>query len=1234
MLSCCVHIDSMTDKKNTKQNIQSETDSGQTRFPVVGIGASAGGIKALEDLFDSLPADTDMGFVVIQHLARDHESLLSDILSRHTEMSVHQANNNILMGRNSVYVIPPGYDMALLGGRLQLMQQTSSRSLSRPINFFFKSLAQDLGDQAIGIILSGTGSDGSRGLLEIKNAGGVTIAQRPDSAEYADMPQSAVSTGCVDWILEVSEMGPRLTTINDGRYQLVENNNLGSASETRDYLQKIFVLLRTQSGHDFSQYKEGSLVRRVERRMLIHQIDHIAHYVRFLQQNSDEIENLFMDLLIGVTSFFRDPESYDVLKNKVFEPLLTHRSGNKPLRIWVAGCATGEEAYSVAMLVIEQMEKSSWQGKVQIFATDINRDAVLFARRGLYSRDAVEGVGEERLLRFFTQDREGFRINKNLRDILVFAEQSVIKDPPFSNLDLITCRNLLIYMGQELHQLLLPLFYHAMAPDGFLFLGNSENIGTFGEYFKAVHQKERIFQRQGNIARQLPIGISSRLITGAKDAISFKEKRQKLKQPADKYTFQLLIEKKLLAEYSPATVLINERRDLLYSHGPITDFLRLPTGEARYNILSLVHPEIRLELGKALSTCFTSNQPVHKSGLTYKIDGKSRVLDLHIDPVSKRQEDRLLLVVFIIRECPDEMLATRRDSNSHEGRERKILKLDQELKNSHERIFSLMEEAAVADFESRSIQEELQSSNQELQSINEELETSREELQSTTEELVTVNQELELRVDELSKINNDMANLLAATEIGTIFLDNDLIIKRFTPAAARVINLIEGDVGRPLTDLYIELEYDTLATDALSVLDTLNPLEKEVHTVHGNRWYWVRLMPYRTTLGEVRGVVISFIDITRLRQAEEELRCSQSELEQIFNTAADGMRVVLLDQSVLRVNDTFVRLTGKSRKECMARKCRDVFPGPLCNSGQCTLVRILNGEDVINEEIVKVRPDGRKITLAVSARPFVDNEGNIIGIIEDFRDISAVKESEEQFSAIFNGTQDAILWANVATGKIIRSNKAAEKLLGWTQEELIAMHQTRIHPPENEKKYQKMFKEHIQKGGVLREKLDLYTSIGEIVPTEVSTSVHEIGNLQVIQGVFRNLSTEKKLQKKLDWHKKMETRYLDIVDSLILTINRDESVIQINRYACEIIGFSEEEILGCNWFESCLPQSNREKVRLVFRKIMRGEMEQVIRYKNTVQTSGGKEVMISWYNNLLTDDDGKIIGVLSTGNVI
>ena len=1224
----------MTDDTISKKRTPSESRDAPATFPIVGIGASAGGLKALEELFNALPGNTGMGFVVIQHLARDHKSILPEILARHTKMKVRQAKNNMKVKPNSVSVLPPGYDMAILNGRLQLIEIISPHGQDRPVSYFLKSLAQDAGNHAICVMLSGTGSDGSKELREIKSVGGLIIAQRPDSAEYDDMPKNAINTGFVDLILTPLEMGDYLAKIGAGLYRITQTDNYNIASETADYLQKIFLLIRARTGHDFSGYKEGTVTRRVERRMSVHQINRIAHYVRFLQQHEEEVDVLFQDLLIGVTSFFRNHESFVALRKYALTPLITNRPNSKPLRIWVVGCSSGEEAYSIAMLISELMDQSGWQGKVQIFATDIDRESIRFARRGLYSANTVDTVSKKRKLRYFKQKRSGFKVRKILRDMVIFAEQDVVKDPPFSNLDLISCRNLLIYMGPELHQMMFPIFYHALAANGFLLLGNSENIGIFGEYFKAVHQKERLFQQQGCLPRRSCNRLPHRIIPRTASGTGFINQRQTRMDASGKLSVQRLTEKKLLSDFTPATALINKNRDVLYCHGAIADFLRLPAGETRYDILSLAQPEIRLELGKAIRASFAEGQPVKKTGITCKVNDIIKLIDLWVMPVGERQDDQMSLVVFTVVECPEKILPARIGAEDFEKREQPTEEMEKELRHCRDRIFSLTEEAAVADFESRSIQEELQSSNQELLSINEELETSREELQSTTEELITVNQELELRVEELSKVSNDMINLLAATNIGTIFLDTDLVIQRFTPAVGRIINLIESDVGRPLTDLHINLDYDSLADDALSVLDTLCPVEKEIPILEYNRWYLVRFLPYRTIKGEVQGVVISFIDITRRRQAEQEVKRSWSELEQLFNTAVDGMRVVRLDHSILRVNDTFVSMTGSNKEECMLKKCRDLFPGPWCGTEKCTLKRVLQGELLVDEEVVKTLPDGSKMTMALTARPFVDEDGKVVGVIEDFRDISKIKESEEQFRSIFNNSAEAIIWADTATGRIIRCNRQAEKLLGWSRDELITMHQTRIHPPDQEEKYRKIFADHIRKGGICKDELELYTSDGQSIPTEVNASIHDIGKIQIFQGIFRDRSKENALQKKLTQQKELAARYLDIAGSLILAVNRDGSVALINRIGCEILGFSKKELVGRNWFDTCIPARKREEIRMVFNRLMQGEIEPVTRYSNSVLTADGTEIQILWYNSLLTSSDQKIIGTLSAGNVI
>ncbi len=1225
----------MTDINGIAQRLGVAAPEKKADFPVVGIGASAGGIDALEELFASLPADTGIGYVVIQHLEAGHDTKLHKILARRSALKIRRVTDNTALAADSVFIIPPGRDLALLHGRLQTMETLSPRHQARPIDFFFRSLARDRRERAIGIILSGTGTDGISGLKEIKAAGGIVICQQPDSAAYPDMPAAAVRTGLVDLVLSPAEIAGHLAVIGAGHPRLAGAGSAEISPDTADYLQKIFVLIRNHTGHDFSGYKEGVVCRRVERRMLLHQIERIGHYVRFLRESDEEIEALFQDLLIGVTSFFRDRESFRTLREKGLAPLMDGRPAAKTLRIWVVGCATGEEAYTIAMLAAEEREKKDWQGKIQIFATDIDHRAVEFARRGVYGADALDKMDPDRLHRFFSRRKEGYLVRKQLRDMVIFAEQNVIRDPPFSRLDLISCRNLLIYMSPDLHALLFPLFYHSLVRNGYLFLGNSENIGSLIEYFRPVVRNRQLYRRQGNLARHYTSWMPGRMTSAATTAPASRERRSTHIPSLSRRNFQLLCEKSLLARHTPAAALINENREVLYCHGPIADFLQLSAGKTRYDILSLVRPHMRHELGRLVTACLAAGQPVESSHLNPEPGAESGLVDLRIEPVGNRRHDRLFLVIFTPVPCSREIISSLEGKRQGQTADSRLVDdLERELQKARDRISFLVEEAAIADLESRSILEELKSSNQELQSANEELETSREELQSTTEELVTVNQELEQRVTELNNLNNDMVNLLAATDIGTVFLDLDLIIQRFTPAVARVINLRPSDEGRPLQDLRIKLDYPALLDDAELVLTTLDPIAREARSPGDNRWYLVQMLPYRTTKGEIQGVVISFIDITWRHQAEEEVKRSRLELEQIFNSAADGMQVILNDYTTILVNDTFLRMTGKDRSEYMSRKCWELFPGSRCKTSRCSLERVLEGEELVNELVTIARPDAEEIDLALTARPFLDTEGRKIGAIMCYRDISDLRQKEEQFHSIFNNAADAILWTDLRTCRIIRCNKAAEKLLGYSQKQLIGMEQSKIHPPEKKEEYRRCFTSPHRKDHIFQDEVELLTSRGEIVHAEVRSSHHDFDGKRVIQGIFRDLSTEKTLQKKLAHQQKMASRYLDIASSLIVAIDRDERITLINRNGSELLGRPREELIGANWFDLCLPESWRKKLRGFFQDLISGKAEPQSGYVNPVLTSHGKEVTIMWFNTLLTDENNKIIGTLSAGNIV
>ncbi|MGO8746263.1 MAG: chemotaxis protein CheB [Thermoguttaceae bacterium] len=781
-------------------------------FPVVGIGASAGGLAAFEAFFSGMPAETDpgMAFVLVQHLAPDHKSILSDLVKRYTRMQVFEVEDGMAVSPNCAYIIPPNRDMAFLDGTLQLLDPAAPRGHRLPIDFFFRSLAQDQHERAICIVLSGTGSDGTLGVRAIKGEGGMVMAQNPESTEYDGMPRSAIATGLVDYVLPPAEMPPQLIAYVAHAFGRTPRPVPLPAPKAVDAMKKVFILLRAQTGHDFSQYKQSTINRRVERRMAVHQIERLNEYVRHLQQTPAEVEALFRDLLIGVTNFFRDPEAFAALKEQVIPRLFADKDAGAAIRVWVPGCSTGEEAYSIALLLQEQMELLKQSCKAQVFATDIDRQAIEQARTGLYPASIAADISPERLSRFFVQEPDGtaYRVHKSLRDMLVFSEQDVIKDPPFSKLDLISCRNLLIYMGGDLQKKLMPLFHYALNPGGTLFLGTSETVGEFADLFATLNSKSKLYQRKenGSGAQRPAMGKYLPPLTEG-GATS----RPSAKAPGES-TFRLreLTERALLQQYAPVGALINQRGEILYLHGRTGLYLEPAPGEPGMNILKMAREGLRQELTTTLQKAMASRDPVRHPGLRVKTNGDFTLVDLTIRPVTAgpdaATEPTLFLVIFeesppTAQQRPEKAVAV----DSVQGVDgiaidvdARIAALKQELRAKEEYLQTTNEELETSNEELKSSNEEMQSVNEELQSTNEELETSKEELQSLNEEMATVNAELQQKVADLSRANNDMNNLLAGTGIGTVFVDYQLHIQRFTPAVTQVINLILTDVGRPV----------------------------------------------------------------------------------------------------------------------------------------------------------------------------------------------------------------------------------------------------------------------------------------------------------------------------------------------------------------------------------------------------------------------------------------------------
>jgi two-component system, chemotaxis family, CheB/CheR fusion protein len=854
-----------------------------------------------------------MAFVLVSHLDPTHKSILAELIRSFTRMQVKEVEDAMRVAPNTIYVIPPDRDMALMHGNLHLMEPSAPRGLRQPIDFFFRSLSHDKHEKAIAIVLSGTGTEGTLGLREVKGQGGMVMVQDPETAKYNGMPRSAIGTGLVDYVLPPEKMPEQL--IAYVRHPLTKEPGKIPASEpeSTNLLHKILMIIRTRTGHDFFFYKESTIIRRIERRMAVNEISTMADYVRYLQQYPDEVDTLFTELLIGVTNFFRDPEAFDTLKERVMKRLVKSREDGGQLRVWVPGCSTGEEAYSLAMLFEECKEELKSDAKIQIFATDIDGGAIETARAGAYPHSIAVDVSLDRLKRFFTAEDNTFRVKKSVRDLVVFAAQNVVTDPPFSKLDLISCRNLLIYMGSKLQKKVLPLFHYSLSNGGFLFLGTSETVGEFSELFATIDRKVKIFQRRETpmaeaVAMEiLPLPFPPRLVDVDEHMIPRRVVHRSNKE---------LAEKALLDTYSAAGVLINEKGDILYFHGSTARYLEPPVGEASLNILTMAREGLKLELANAIRKFASQKQSVHYDRLRVKTNGDYALVNLIVRPISEPPSRRgLMMVVFDEIKAEEvqqaEMLVA---ETNKEARSARTKQLEHDLASTKEYLQTTIEELETTNEELKSTNEELQSSNEELQSTNEELETAKEEQQSVNEELVTVNSELQLKIDALSKANDDMNNLLASTQIGTIFLDTELNIQRFTPAVTKIINLIDTDVGRPMRHIVHNLKYDRLIEDAEEVLDTLGSKEIEVSTKSGN-WYLMRLLPYRTRQNLIEGVVVTFVDITDRKNAELELRKSEERYRRVGELIPFGVWISLADGGVTYFSETFLDMLGMTMAE-------------------------------------------------------------------------------------------------------------------------------------------------------------------------------------------------------------------------------------------------------------------------------------------------------------------------------
>jgi two-component system, chemotaxis family, CheB/CheR fusion protein len=985
--------------ENVTTNTNAEPIKGLS-FPIVGVGASAGGVEAFTQLLKALPKETGMAFVIIPHLDPTHDSAMAEILGRSTAMPVMQVTDEPLMQPNHVYVIPPDRNMIAADGHLKLVPRKEGRGPQRSIDLFLRSLAEDQQHRAIGVILSGSGSDGMLGLEEIKAEGGITFAQ-DDTAQHESMPRSAIASGCVDYVLPPDEIAKELVRLSRHPYVAPQRDVQEEAETRQPSLVEVLDLLHRATGVDFTHYKRNTLYRRITRRAVLHKMDSLKDYVRFLQNTPSEVEALYQDILINVTSFFRNPEAFDVLKQKVFPRLMENRSRHDSVRIWVQGCATGEEAYSLAMAFSEYAETVGKTLQAQIFATDLNGTGIEKARAGIYAKNIVQDVSPERLRRFFAEVDGCYRINKTIRELCVFARHNMLTAPPFSHIDLVSCRNVLIYLDATLQQKLVPIMHYALNPHGFLWLGTSETIGNFRDLFELEDAKFKIYSKKPGTGRP---AVNPVLTAYTPEVRGHGSKIPRLPIAANGggLDTQKEADRFLLARYAPAGVVVNGDLDILQFRGNTGLYLEPAPGRASLNLLKMLREGLLVSVRGAFHKAKKEEVPVREENLHVKSNGGYHDVHVEVIPLKGNStHEGCFLVLFeeagqpLNRARLEEPVPV--ETGDGESAEREINRLKQELAATREYLQSVIEQQEGANEELQSANEEVQSANEELQSINEELETSKEEIQSSNEELATVNDELHNRNLELSQSNNDLLNLLTSVQMAILMVGADLRIRRFTPTAEKLFNLIPADVGRPVGDIKLNVPVDDLEKQLAEVIDTVSVREMEVQDKQG-RWFSLRLRPYKTLENKIDGAVIVLVDVDTLKRAQLATKESE-ERYRLLVECATGFAIMMLDPEgkVMSWNLSAQRVFGFKAAEIVGEHYRRFFLPEDIQAGKTDQIlrQAMLQEEGTKDDHLLVRRDGSRFWASGTTTALRDQTGQLRGYSKVVQDISERKRLEE-----------------------------------------------------------------------------------------------------------------------------------------------------------------------------------------------------------------------------------------------
>lgn len=1004
---------------------------------VVGIGASAGGLEALEEFFRNMPSNSGLSFCVVQHLSPDYKSMMGELLSRHTRMSIFRVEDGTSLEPDSIYLIPPKKNMTIFHNRIFLSDQDHSRGLNLPIDIFLRSLAEDKGKNAIGIILSGTGSDGSLGTRAIKEAGGMVMVQEERTAKFDGMPRSSIATGVVDYILPPAKMPEELIKYIEHPY-ITKTLKIENVIQQDDsILTKVIKIIKDRVGVDFSFYKPNTIIRRLEKRLSINQIKKIENYISFLTQSPNEAEILYRELLIGVTQFFRDPDAYDLLTKEALPVLLKDKQPGSQIRLWTVGCSTGEEAYSMAILMDEYLRENNLNLTLKIFATDIDKEAIEYAGLGIYPESIISDVKPERLKRYFTRKGKTYQISDNIRQMVVFAKHNIISDPPFTKINMISCRNLLIYLSTQTQRKILSMFYYSILPEGILFLGSSETVGEISKGFDLISNKWKIYKFKHGYRPPMASNFMVPPVSAEKLNINLNRHRN-MKTGTTRKTDPIF--ENLLEEYVPPCLILDDNFEIVHIYKDVNKFIKIQPGKLTLNVLKMVRKELSVVISSMLHKAEKEKKPVYFKDITIKDNADEFLVDINARVFEDKSLDQKYFLLSFIRKEDQPEDKDKLDMKSEYTDQ--YYELEKELNYTKENLQATIEELETSN-------EELQSTNEELIASNEELQSTNEELQSVNEELYTVNSEYQNKIEELTQLNNDINNLLKNTNVGTLFLDTDLKIRKYTPIISEVFNIIEIDIGRPIKHINYNFEYKNLISDIINVLDTLEVIENKITGRNGHD-YLLRILPYRTMENAVDGIVITLVDITKTIANEEKIKREQNLLIRVLNNSPIAKTMVDVTGKITYANKKATEVLELSKSRLKNKKFNDPkwvirdMNGNEIPDEDLPFSVIISGKKELNDYRHSIKTnDGRIKYLSICGAPVFDDKNKVIGAVFSLQDITdnikqerVASQEKELLYRVLDISQEGALITD-RDGQIVYSNYEAEKTMKVSRKDII-----------------------------------------------------------------------------------------------------------------------------------------------------------------------------------------------------